>query len=222
MKAALLLQGLCGIYQWRNTATGKVYIGSSQNCARRKLEHRSRLRRGAHTNAKLQASWNKHGEAAFVFEMLFSVFDRDDLEQVEQQFLDDNKVTLSGYNLAPTAGNTAGWKAGDETRRRMSEAAKRRDNSAQVKAMAEATRGKKRPQHVVQAMQAGRKANPLSEASRAKMASAARARSRYTEIDRLQMVILSMEGNSLRAIGAMFGAAHQNVSKYIRDWRHAH
>jgi group I intron endonuclease len=205
----------CGIYQILNVMNGRRYLGSSQDCQRRKSEHMSRLRRGAHGNAKLQAAWNKHGEAAFQFSMVFSVFNRDDLESIEQAFLDEDKAVEIGYNLAPTAGNTAGWRASDETRRRMSDAAKRRDNTAQQLAMVAAVRGKKRTKEFSEHLSARRKGAKATEETKVKQAASARARSRYTEIHRLQMAILKLEGHSLRAIGGIFGLPHQNVHKYI-------
>lgn len=205
----------CGIYQIINLANGRRYLGSSQDCQRRKSEHLSRLRRGTHSNAKLQAAWNKYGEATFDFSMVFSVFNRDDLETIEQAFLDDYMAVETGYNLAPTAGNTAGWRASEETRRRMSEAAKRRDNTANQLAMVAAVRGKKRTKEFSEQLSARRKGAKATEETKAKQAASARARSRYTEIHRLQMAILKMEGHSLRAIGKMFGLAHQNVHTYI-------
>lgn len=229
----------CGIYQWRNVVNGKVYLGSSQDCSRRMLEHRSSLRRGAHVNKKLQAAWNKYGEANFEFSMLFTVFDRDHLEAVEQDFLDDRRATVTGYNLAPTAGNTAGWRASEETRQRMSAAAKKRDNTAQVLSMAQACRGKKRPQYVIDAMQAGRRAAPLTDQSRQRMSESAKARgssitpehkarliqmtkarARFTAEQQGQMAAMRADGSTLREIGLAFGiAAESSVHMNIKRWR---
>lgn len=213
---------LCGIYAIRNSTNGKLYIGSSCDCRRRFSEHASRLRRGVHVNAKLQAAWNKYGEGDFVFEMVFTVLDRNDLAEFEQAFIDATDAVEAGYNLAPTAGTTFGWKASSETRQRMSEAAKRRDNSKQVAAMAAATRGKKRPQYVINAMQSGRKLKPLSDESRTRMSASAVARSRYSQEDRAEMVRMKSEGMSLRAIGKHFGVPHQCVNSYIKRWLNEH
>lgn len=209
-----------GIYMLVNKANGKRYVGSSRNCQRRKAEHISRLRRGAHINAKLQAAWNKYGEHNFEFVVAFSVLNVDDIEAVEQQFLDELQAVHTGYNLAPVAGNTAGWKAPPETRKRMSEAAKKRDHSVQVARMAEATRGKKRPQYVIDAMQAGRKANPVTLATREQMARSARARSRYSDKDREEMARLRDDGVGLREIARRFNTtSHAAIAIYIRDWK---
>jgi hypothetical protein len=97
----------------------------------------------------------------------------------------------------------------------MSDAAKRRDNTAQQLAMVAAVRGKKRTKEFSEHLSARRKGAKATEETKVKQAASARARSRYTEIHRLQMAILKLEGHSLRAIGGIFGLPHQNVHKYI-------
>lgn len=49
---------------------GKYYIGSTSMYERRIWQHKNDLKKGVHKNPKLQASWNKHGEDAFIFEIL--------------------------------------------------------------------------------------------------------------------------------------------------------
>lgn len=58
---------VAGIYRITNTNNGKFYIGSSIHVTKRWWEHKKWLRLGSHHNYHLQASWNKHGENAFVF-----------------------------------------------------------------------------------------------------------------------------------------------------------
>lgn len=210
----------CGIYFITNTATGRIYVGSSRNCPRRFSEHRSRLRRGVHHNAKLQATWLKHGEAAFDFKMVCTVLSADSLELVEQGFIDEYQAVRMGYNLAPTAGNTAGWVAGPETRKRMSEAAKRRDHSAQVQAMAARNRGQKRPEHVLQAMREGKKNSPITQKTREQMAVSARNRSRYDDAARAGMAAMRDQGRTWRDIAKSYGlTGHAAVMVYVKEWK---
>ena len=61
---------LVGIYGIFCTNTGKVYVGQSLHCTRRKWNHFSQLRCGTHSNSYLQRAFNKHGEAAFEFRIL--------------------------------------------------------------------------------------------------------------------------------------------------------
>lgn len=59
-----------GIYRIRNLINEKIYIGSADNLDRRKNEHWKELRDQSHCNPHLQASWNKHGEISFTFEVV--------------------------------------------------------------------------------------------------------------------------------------------------------
>lgn len=142
-----MISQLPGIYQIRNTANGKVYVGSAASLRRRWYEHRSHLTRGAHDNRHLQRAWNKHGAEVFVFEPLF-ICDKSMLLFYEQRALD----TISPeYNLAPTAGSSLGVKHTAETRARMSMA-----NTGKTIS----------PEHLA-ALVAGRKGKPLTDEHRA-------------------------------------------------------
>ncbi len=129
-----------GIYEIRNIVTGKRYIGSAVHFRRRKAVHLALLRAGKHRNAKLQASWDKHGERAFEFRLLV-VCGREDLVMYEQRLIDGFNTVGDGYNLLPVAGsalgfrhsnqhkaslagnqNARGMKHSDETRRRLAQA----------------------------------------------------------------------------------------------------
>lgn len=94
----------CGIYIILNTVNDKVYIGSSVSIEHRFNVHKSLLRRCAHSNVRLQNAWNKHGESAFLFEIIEScepVIVRD----LEQECLDILfKEDRDGhYNISKTA-----------------------------------------------------------------------------------------------------------------------
>lgn len=75
------------IYQITNMLTGDFYIGSAQSFARREWQHRYDLKRGKHKNPHMQASWNKYGEEAFVFEILEEHPDGADILDVENTYL---------------------------------------------------------------------------------------------------------------------------------------
>lgn len=93
-----------GVYVIVNTVNGKRYIGSAVSFRDRWNLHRSRLRRGAHENKHLQASWAKRGEQAFEFRKLL-ICKREDLLSYEQLCLDGLKPE---YNFYPTAGSPRG------------------------------------------------------------------------------------------------------------------
>lgn len=114
---------LHGIYAIENQVTQKVYVGQSCGAGGirgRWRQHLSALRKGSHSNIKLQRAWTKYGEAAFVFRVIEVV------ERVDQALLDGLEVKhialhnsfTRGYNM--TSGGNAGTVASDETRRRIS------------------------------------------------------------------------------------------------------
>jgi hypothetical protein len=59
-----------GVFQVRNTANGKVLIGSSADLPSMLNRQRAQLRLGAHPDRGLQADWRTFGAEAFVFETL--------------------------------------------------------------------------------------------------------------------------------------------------------
>lgn len=75
-----------GVYLITCRATGKRYVGSSENIEKRLYNHASQLNYGDHPNPHLQNAWRKHGEAAFKFEVLELV--AGDLEAEEQRWID--------------------------------------------------------------------------------------------------------------------------------------
>lgn len=108
-----------GIYQVVNTENGKRYVGSAVNLKRRWRSHLATARRGQHRNPHLQAAFDKHGEAAFVFSVLEYVEDTAKLLEREQHHLD---TLQPDYNIAPVAGSTLGVRPTEEHRRKNSEA----------------------------------------------------------------------------------------------------
>jgi len=93
-----------GIYQIRNVLNGKIYIGSSVSLSDRKNNHFAMLRSGKHKNVKLQYSFNKHGESAFVFEVLETIHRESEKFSREQYYLDTLKpFGENGYNIIKVA-----------------------------------------------------------------------------------------------------------------------
>ena len=67
-----------GVFQIRNTANGKVLLGSSLNLEGPLNSHRFMLAVGSHRNQMLQEDWNRYGKDKFVFEILEVVEEKDD------------------------------------------------------------------------------------------------------------------------------------------------
>ena len=59
-----------GVFQIKNTVSGKVLLGSSLNLDGTSNIHRFMLSNGTHYNATMQKDWKQHGADAFVFEIL--------------------------------------------------------------------------------------------------------------------------------------------------------
>lgn len=91
-----------GVYLIRNMANGRVYVGRSENIARRFGSHAGMLRRGTHHNARLQADWNEFGESAFKFEV-HALADESQIARVEKILIEEN-LGDGCYNCSATRG----------------------------------------------------------------------------------------------------------------------
>ena len=99
-----------GIYKIINLINNKFYVGSAEIFARRKRIHWWRLRRGDHSNAKLQAAWNKYGEASFIFVVVEECSDDVDILAAENVWLKEHVGKEYCYNIATDAtAPTKGW-----------------------------------------------------------------------------------------------------------------
>lgn len=59
-----------GVFQIKNNANGKIFIGSSVNLDAIWNRHRFQLDAGLHPNKELQKDWTDYGTANFSFEIL--------------------------------------------------------------------------------------------------------------------------------------------------------
>lgn len=59
-----------GLYEIVHQPTGRAYIGSSVDVARRLRAHRAMLRRGVHDNVWLQRTWARDGAQSFILRPL--------------------------------------------------------------------------------------------------------------------------------------------------------
>jgi group I intron endonuclease len=105
MKSEYSINNESGIYQIRNVINNKIYVGSTINLIQRKKAHEYLLRKNKHKNDYLQNSWNKHGEDAFVFEVLEVVDDILFILVREQYYIDKTEsfLRIHGYNIFPHA-----------------------------------------------------------------------------------------------------------------------
>ena len=59
-----------GIFQIKNTANGKIFIGKGLNVQGKLNSHQAQLEFKSHRNTTLQADWNQYGPETFIFEVL--------------------------------------------------------------------------------------------------------------------------------------------------------
>lgn len=62
-----------GVFQVRNTESGKVYVGTSRDLPSMLNRQRAQLRLGAHPDRGLQADWKALGDTAFTFDILDTI-----------------------------------------------------------------------------------------------------------------------------------------------------
>jgi group I intron endonuclease len=91
------------IYQITNMVNGKYYIGSAEIYERRVWQHRTDLKRDVHKNPRLQASWNKYGADAFVFEILEHIPPDKTAFDVENTYLHVHVGRPECYNINTNA-----------------------------------------------------------------------------------------------------------------------
>lgn len=89
-----------GIYQIQNLITKDLYIGSTVDFNRRKVDHFSHLRKNKHHSQYLQNSFNKWGEDVFEFDILFTC-PQSELIRLEQYHINNYQPK---YNMLKVAG----------------------------------------------------------------------------------------------------------------------
>jgi hypothetical protein len=94
-----------GVYQIRNIANEKVFIGAAIDLPGVFNRHKFQLKMGKHPNAALQAEWNEFGAEGFAFEILDELTPREGRDHKEElAFLEELWLEKSlpygdrGYN----------------------------------------------------------------------------------------------------------------------------
>lgn len=107
-----------GIYSLVNRRTWKRYIGQSIDVQKRKNDHLSALKRGAHPNNHLQRAWD-NGDR-FDFEIIEECLP-EDLNDREIYWIAVYDSFYNGYNQCEGGCSTLGRECSEETRRKISE-----------------------------------------------------------------------------------------------------
>lgn len=85
-----------GVYVITNQASGKVYVGCTDNLTIRTRRHELDLRRGSHSNPYLQKAWNKYSEKDFSSSILEVVEDVSNLLEREEFWIQKLGAEESG------------------------------------------------------------------------------------------------------------------------------
>lgn len=90
-----------GIYQIRNIKDNYVYIGqTNERFVRRLWLHDFLLRNNKHDNINLQNAYNENGEDAFIFETLYVVESKTDLDKLEKECIKNARKQGVCYNIS--------------------------------------------------------------------------------------------------------------------------
>lgn len=115
------------IYKITNIINNKVYIGKTEKSLSSRIAyHIQDLKANRHCNRHLQSAYNKYGINCFKFENIDKAIDSESLNQLEKNYITLYLSTNDkfGYNLTNGGDGTCGWKATEETRKRMSDSKK--------------------------------------------------------------------------------------------------
>jgi group I intron endonuclease len=88
------------VYKIVNLVNNKWYVGSTCDQQRRWKRHRKYLNNKGHDNAKLQSSWNIHGESNFKFETIRVCETIEEALLLEQSIIDEHFGKQYFYNLS--------------------------------------------------------------------------------------------------------------------------
>jgi group I intron endonuclease len=96
-----------GVFQIRNTISGKIFVGSSVNLDAIWNRIKAELKLAGHRNEKLQHDWTVYGEENFLFEILSEIEQKDgdkvdynkEARQLEEMFIEElQPFADKGYN----------------------------------------------------------------------------------------------------------------------------
>jgi group I intron endonuclease len=109
------------IYKFTHLASGRCYIGqTTQDPNRRRLEHISNSK---HTTKEyhFHNALRKYGVESFVFEVIDSANSLEELNLLEEKYVDQYDSINNGFNIRQAGGNKL---HSEESKQRMSEAQK--------------------------------------------------------------------------------------------------
>lgn len=94
----------CTVYRIVNTINGKCYVGQTSGLDHRISNHMYCLKRGAHSNYRLQADYNEYGAVAFQVEIIEEHVSRNDTYTRERYWMRHFNSEIDGYNITQSGG----------------------------------------------------------------------------------------------------------------------
>jgi group I intron endonuclease len=92
------------VYRIVNKVNGKCYVGQTSDLEQRISNHMYSLRRGIHSNYRLQADYNEYGLSAFEVEALERGIPQIDSYVRERYWMRYFKSEIHGYNIIQSGG----------------------------------------------------------------------------------------------------------------------
>jgi group I intron endonuclease len=171
---------ICGIYKITHRESGKCYIGQSVDVFSRWKAH-SNL--AGKQKSLIQRAFIAQGIGSFSF-VVIEECDRELLNEREVFWISHfDCVAPNGYNL--TSGGGQGTVVSEETKRKMSDAAKGKPKSEEDRRKkSEAAKGKPKSDETRRKISEARKGKPHSDETRRKMSEAAKSRPKSDETRR--------------------------------------
>lgn len=113
-----------GVYVVKHLPSGRVYVGSSANCAQRWRQHLSDLRAGDHHAPTMREAWLSDGESSLKMIVLARIENPEERLGLEAYYIKLFRSTdpRFGFNLYLDGHSARGYKARSESRARMSAA----------------------------------------------------------------------------------------------------
>lgn len=215
-----------GVYEIRNTISGKGYVGSSTNISRRWYQHRRRLGNNSHKNPYLQNAWNKYGGDVFDFRVLVYA-ETAEYIRIENLLLATNNYE---YNIAKDATKSQlgrprsvktkqklsrinsgknhpqyGTLHSEETRNKLSIANTGNRHTEETKRkISKATAGKNNPMYGTHHNQNQKKSN----------------KAKRIDLPTEELMSLRDRGYFYREIAEMFGVGKETVRKRCLEMKH--
>jgi group I intron endonuclease len=160
-----------GVYIIAHPETGRCYVGSSIDVARRWKRHDYELRNNKHHSRKLQSVCSERLEYSLV-----EIAEKENLTEAEQRWMERLDSVKNGFNVCPTAGTPSTLPKTDEHKARIGAAHRGRKRSDDAKArMSAAMKGKKRTPTTAETaakISAAKKGRPMAEETKARLSAA--------------------------------------------------